>query len=223
MTTSFSELLTDCLVALGDSDGSTWSRTDVIWPWAIEAMLEFPILRPMEQSISVSITGHMFDLAADFRDIIAVEYPVSQEPPKYLTRKNRQDPSFFSTDEYYDVDRDYVSSGGWVLWTSKKIPAVSTIKVSYLANHKTDVTDSTSSYISVPDEYRGILVAYVVAKGYRERLGAFMQDPTAHQSIITQMTEMVQHAEENYQLLIKRAQEKLAESRTSPHMHSDKY
>ena len=47
MSITFTKLLSDCLVAMGDETAATWDRTDTIWPWAIEAMLAFPILRPM--------------------------------------------------------------------------------------------------------------------------------------------------------------------------------
>jgi len=223
MTTSFSKLLTDCLQALGDSDASTWSRTDVIWPWAIEAMLAFPILRPQIQTYTLLANTHEVTLTPDFREIISVEYPIAHEPPDYLTRMNRFDPSFYTTDTHYDIDRDYRNSRGWCLWTSKLLPIGAQIKINYLANHEIDLEDTTNSLITVPDEYENILVAYVVAKGYRERLGAYMQDPTAHMSIITQMTNMVEKAEAKYMELVERAQAKLTDSRMSPHMHVDKF
>ena len=223
MSVSFSKLLTDCLVALGDADASTWSRTNIVWPWAIEAMLEFPILRPLVQTPTFSAAAHYIALSSDFREVISVEYPAGQDPPVYLSRMNRFDPSFYSSEEHYDIDRDYTSGKGWMAWFSKKIPAAASMKINYLANHDTNMTDVGTCYITVPDEYENILLANVVCKGYRERLGSYMQDPTAHTSIIAQMTDMVQHAEENYKDLVKRAQEKLADSKRSPHMQSDKF
>jgi hypothetical protein len=63
----------------------------------------------------------------------------------------------------------------------------------------------------------------VVAKGYRERLGNYMQDPTAHMTIITQMTTMVLRAEENYNELVKQAVARYTESRILPHRQVDKF
>lgn len=223
MSVKFTTLLTDCLVALGDDDASTWSRTDKIWPWAVEAMMAFPILRGMEYEYTMLAATHKITLPADFRELISVEYPIDQEPPVYLTRLNHLDPTFYESYTYYDIDRDYKTGKGWLLFVSKKLAIGEKVRISYLANHSTDVADDNAKLISVPDEYEGILVAFVVAKAYRERLGAFMQDPTAHTSIILQMTEMVNKAENNYQQMVLRAQEKLADSRTSPHMESDKY
>ena len=223
MATSFQALLTDCLVAMGDSLAGTWSRTDVIWPWCLEAIIQFPILRPALKTTTIATASHQLILEADFREVITVEYPLSQDPPVYLIRMNRLDPQFYASDDHYDIDRDYTTGTGWVLWTSKKLPVSAQITVSYLANHKTDYTDSGTSYITVPSEYKNILVAYVLAKGWRERLGFYSLDPTAHMSIIEQMTDMVNKADDHYQQLVKVAQEKLTQSRRSPHMSSDKF
>ncbi len=84
-------------------------------------------------------------------------------------------------------------------------------------------TDDSTDEITVPDEYENILIAYCVAKGFRERLGFFMQDPTAHSSIIGQMTEMVHHAEQNYDRLVDSGSKKLVDSRTTPQMQVDKH
>lgn len=222
MSVKFSQLLTDVLVSLGDSDASTWSRTDVIWPWCIEAMMAFPILRGMELEYVVMGATHKVTLSADFREIISVEYPIDQDPPLYLTRLNHLDPAFYEAETFYDIDRDYKTGKGWLLYTSKLLPLTHKIRISYLANHSTDV-DDVNKLITVPDEYENILIAYVVAKAYRERLGVYMQDPTAHTSIILQMTDMVRKADDNYQQMVLRAQEKIAQSKTSPHLTSDKY
>jgi hypothetical protein len=136
---------------------------------------------------------------------------------------NRLDPSFFASEDHYDIDRDYATGSGWILWVSKLLAIDEQVNINYLATHDTDLTDAPTSYITVPDEYENILIAYVVAKGYRERLGVYLQDPTAHTSLIMQMTDMTQKAEANYQQLVLRAQEKLAQSRSSPHMQADRF
>jgi hypothetical protein len=222
MSVKFSKLMTDCLVSLGDEDASTWDRTDVIWPWCIEAMMAFPILRGMELEYTMLAASHKVTLPADFREIISIEYPINQEPPVYLTRLNHLDPAFYEALTFYDIDRDYKSGSGWFLFVSKLLAIGEKVRISYLANHSTDVDDA-NKLITIPDEYENILIAYVVAKAYRERLGVYMQDPTAHTSVILQMTDTVRKSEDNYHQLVLRAQEKLALSRTSPNLTSDKY
>ncbi len=223
MSTTFTKLLTDCSVAMGDNSGTIWSRVNTIWPWAVEAMLAFPILRPRRQDATTASATNSLALAGDFREIISVEYPVAQTPPVYLSRKNRLDPDFYSASGSYDVDHDYASGKGWLLYSSEKLPALTHVYIQYLANHDSAMADDSSTLITVPDEYENILVAYVLAKGYRERLGKYMTDPTAHTSIILQMTQMVLKAEENYGLLVQRAQQKLADSRITPNVPSDRF
>jgi len=224
MSIGFSKLMSDALIALGDSDATTWARTTIIWPWCIEAMLEFPILRPqLDDHTNGASVVYSFAMPADFREVISVEYPISQQPPAYLVRKNRLDPEFYDEAGFYDIDRDYAGGVGWFMYVSGGIAALAHIKTQYLANHKTDLIDDDESYITVPDEYEPILVAYVVAKGYRERLGAYMQDPTAHMTIITQMTNMCKEADDHYQELVNNAIAKLTGSRVSPQMHVDKF
>jgi hypothetical protein len=224
MTITFKHLLTDCLVALGDSTGATWSRIDRMWPWCIEAMLTFPILRPMLDDHTNGLTKlYSFDMPDDFREVISVEYPVNQTPPAYLVRKNRLDPDFYKVAGYYDIDHDYSSGAGWTMVVSGGLAAGTHIFTQYLANHNTTMADDDIHYISVPDEYEGILIQNVVCRAYRERLSFFMQDPTAHTTVIQQLTEMVHKAEEQYREMVLRAQEKLTTSITSPKQTVDKY
>lgn len=225
MAIAFDDLLTHCLVALGDSMGSTWSRTNVIWPWCVEAMQSFPILRPRFKDETIGGSkAYSFDLPADFRQIISVEYPVSQQPPVYLVRKNRLDPNFYSQDGSYDIDHNYTDGIGWILYLSGGAAAASHVYVQYLGNHETtDLEDNGTHFISIPDEYETILITAVMCRAYRQRLSAYMQDPTAHMTIITQMTEMVQHVEELYQTLVRDAQQQLTNSIVSPRQASDKF
>ena len=83
--------------------------------------------------------------------------------------------------------------------------------------------DDSTTEISVPEEYEDILIGYVLCRGYRERLGFYMQDPTAHMTIITQMTNMVFRAEENYRMVVAAAQARLAQGKVGTHLSLDKF
>ena len=96
------------------------------------------------------------------------------------------------------------------------------IKTSYLANHDTDLDDDDLSLLTVPDEYENILIEAVMCRAYRERLSVAMQDPTAHTSVIMQLTDMVAKMEQTYNDHVAAAQVKLANSVLSPRMQSDK-
>jgi hypothetical protein len=224
MTTIFSDFLDTCSYALGDILGAVWSRVDAIWPWALEGMMAFPILRPMlDDHTNGASLVYSYALPTDFREVIAVEYPISQTPPVYLVRKNRLDPGFYDEAGYYDIDHDYSTGSGWYCYVSGGVAASAHIKMQYLANHDTSMADDHTDTISIPDEYVHIIVAYVVAKAYRERLSNMMVDPTAHTSVVLQMTDMVQHAEEHYDQLVAAAQQRLAQSRNTPAIQVDKY
>jgi hypothetical protein len=103
------------------------------------------------------------------------------------------------------------------------IPIDEDIKVNYLANHNVDLDDDPADLLTVPDEYEHILVAYVVAKAYRERLSFYSQNPTVYTNLIYQMVQMVDKADARYQQLVNEAIAKSSESRKSPPMQVDKF
>jgi len=227
MSISFHQLLDDCMLAIGDTAGATWSRADVITPWAKEAMLAFPILRPTTNTTTVAISAkHNHKMPVDFREIVNVEYPIGEEPPIFLTRMNHLDPEFYQSESHYDVSRyylDYVAYTGWMVITSKLLEIGDEVKVNYLANHIVDLDDDPADLLTVPDEYEHILVAYVVAKAYKERLSVYLQNPTVYTNLIYQMVMMVDHADARYVQMVNEAIAKASESRTSPHMKADKF
>jgi hypothetical protein len=226
MTVTFKKLLTDCLVALGDTQGATWSRVNVIWPWCIEATQAFPILRPMFYDCTVPILlthPNIIDMPVDFRQMISLEYPVGQTPPAYNIRKNRLDPNFTNDIGYFDVDHNYIDGTGYFLYMSKAPPQGVHLYVEYLATHDVAMADDDNHLLSVPDEYETILITSVMCRAYRQRLSVMMVDPTAHTNVINQMTEMVQHVEELFQKQVRNAQHQLTNAIVSPRMGSDKY
>ncbi len=187
-------------------------------------MLSFPILRPQQDDHGngASIV-YNYDAPEDFREVVSIEYPISQQPPEYLVRKNHLDPDFYNESGYYDIDHDYTSGSGWQIFISGGIAASAHIKMNYLANHATGLADDYAALITVPDEYENILIAYCVAKAFRERLAKTLQDPTAHTSVILQMTEMTRRADDNYNVMATAAQERLANSRITPDVAVDKF
>ncbi len=227
MTTLYKQLLTDCLVALGDSSGTVWSRTDKIIPWVTEAIKAFPLLRPMYKDHTLVLGDeHGFDLEVDFREMISIEYggqSLTSSNPRYLYRKNRLDPEFYNEPGYYDVDHNFADGAGWHLYTSELLRIGGHIYIQYLANHLWDLDDDADDLITIPDEFETILISSVICRAYRERLSYYMQDPTAHMTVITQMTTMVQRAEENYRLQVAQAQAGLAKGKIGIHVDFDKY
>jgi hypothetical protein len=224
MSVLFKTLLSDVLSALGDDNGLMWSRIDKIWPWCVEAMRTFPFLRPqLEDHTIVAGEEHRYDLPDNFREVISVEYPVDQQPPAYLVKKNRLDPDFYSSNNFFDVDHNYSDGIGWIIHFSATLSEDDHVYVEYMAEHDLDMLDDNFSTITVPDEFYSILIAKLIVKAYRERLSYTMQDPTAHSTIIQQLTEMVRKAEQSYASQVADAQQRISNSKISPRLAADQF
>jgi hypothetical protein len=222
MTTIFSDLIDECEIMLNDVTHAVWTR-NLVTHWCKEAMLAFPILRPQQMTYTFLSAGYSIPMATDFREMLSVEYPVDESPPKYLQRMNRHDEDFFDGDTHYDVDYDYVDGVGWVLWTSHEMQSGDEVYINYLANHATNIDDDDTDTITVNDEHVPIIVCYVIWKAYNERLSVYMQQPTAYSQVVTQMNIAVQDAHERYQKLVALAQARLAAGRPSPKMKMDDF
>ncbi len=194
---TFGTLLSRIQSALGDTTGATWDRTTTLWDWAQDALRDFPILRPKTVLETVSTAGHSFTLPSDFRRVIYVEYPISQDPPDYLARKSHLDIDFYSNTGFYDVDRDYDEYGGYIMWISDDLAVGGEVMVRYLASHLAEFS-SEATLITVENQYVQVLIYHVILMAFTERLATQLQDPTAHMDITRQMAEAVKAAETNY-------------------------
>jgi hypothetical protein len=219
---TFGTLLTRIQSALGDTSGATWSRTEVIWTFAIDAIRDFPILRPKTTAHTVGDAGHSFTLPSDFRKVIYVEFPPYQDPPEYLMRKSHLGTDFFGEDGFYDVDRDYDSGGDYILWTSNSLVTDDIVIVRYLATHTTEFANEYS-YITIENQYVQVIINHVVLMCYQERLATQLQDPTAHTSTIQQMSDAVKTAEINYLDHLNRAQLDISNSQRIAGWKVDKH
>ncbi len=162
-------LLTRIQSALGDTSGAIWNRTEVIWPFACDAIRDFPILRPKTNAYTLTEAGHSFTLPSDFRKLIYVEFPPYQDPPEYLQRKAHLGTDFFGEDGFCDVDRDYDSGGDYILWISNSLIVGDIVIVRYLATHTTEFANEYS-YITIENQYVQVIINHVVLMCYQERL-----------------------------------------------------
>ena len=215
-------LLTRIQNALGDPNGTTWDRTTTVWPFAVDAIRVFPILRPKTVVQTVEEAGHSFTLPSDFRKVIYVEYPLYQDPPEYLMRKPHLDATFFGEDGFYDVDRDYDTGEDYLMWISDDLAVDDVVSVRYLATHTTDFANEYA-YITIENQYVQVIVNHVVLMCYQERLGAQLQDPTAHTSTVQQFAEAVKSAQAVYLASLTRAEEDLSSSQRISGWKVDKH
>jgi hypothetical protein len=109
------------------------------------------------------------------------------------------------------------------MYVSGGVTALTHIKIQYLANHDSALEDASDHHLTTPDEYENLLILAVMCRAYRERLSYAMQNPTAHSSVIQQMTEMVNKMEQEYKDQVAAAQAKLANSIISPRLGSDRF
>lgn len=217
--TTFGGHLTNVMYALGDPTEQHWSRTSEVWKWLIEAIREFPILRGKTTDLSDAVENHKFDLPSDFVEIVNVQWPISSDYI-YLVRRSHQDKYFFDGD-YYDIDRNFPDSAGWMLWTGPTVTVASPVRVNYLALH--DYNASESMVITIPDQYLNILTEYCIMRAWQERLSNEIRDPTAHSDIIQNMELNLKEHRRNYQLLVEQALKELNTSRIVANRLVDKY
>jgi hypothetical protein len=210
MAITFTKLLDDTMYMLGyegPGEGipeNTWNRQLQIKEWAKQALLAFPILRPRVYGFTLIGSTHNIELPADFKQMMSVEYPASQEPPQFLIRRSHLDPGFYTTKQTcYDVDRNYANGVGHVMIVSKLLIAGDHLHINYLAPHEIELEDNDTDEITVRDEYEEILILYIITRCYRELMTTYAIDPSMHENVITELTEMINQAEGRYMGMIK--------------------
>jgi len=220
---TFGDLLDRVMISLGDATGATWDREDVIWDWIIDAIKELPFYIPSEGELKHDLNhDHEFTLPAATVSVVAVEYPIDQDPPAYLVRKSHFEPNFFNSDSYYDVDRHFTSGEGLRLWTSAALAVDAEVRVSYLARHNTTYA-AEATETDIEDQYINLIVLYVVWLAWQERLSVHLQDPTAYTNVIAQVTQAMDLAKQNYLNAVIQAIQEQVHSRYVQGWRNDKY
>lgn len=217
--TAFGILLTRIMYSLGDPLEAHWSRTNEVWYWLIEAIREFPILRPMTADVSDNLDRHRIELPADFIDIVNVQWPITADM-RYHTRRNRLEDDFYDGD-YYDIERDFSTGSGWILWMGQEVPFAQPARVNYLALHDTAMGELTT--VSVPEQYHNILQEYCILRAWTERLSNEIRNPTAHAETIAEINRVIAEHRATYNALVNQAAKELTTSRIGNNRRADKY
>jgi len=92
---------------LNDTSAVTWKQ-EAIEAFCLEAIRDYSTYfrRHAHEALEVTTAGQQeFELPDDFRDMILVEFPVSEDPPRYLKRRSRTHPNFWQQAGYYDYHR----------------------------------------------------------------------------------------------------------------------
>ena len=175
--------------AISDASGTTWSQA-VVEEWCVEGIRDynqhFP--RTVKTTIATSADDRDYDLPADFRAMLSVEYPAGEDPPRYLARRSRLGGAFWNRSGYYDVitredTGEGPPAGGWAeLFIGEKPADSETITIEYLADH--DLSLSSGDTITIPERHEHIVVDFVVWRAWLELLGAEQQNPTSNSSLM---------------------------------------
>lgn len=210
--TTLADIADRCQDALADAAAGTWSQ-NLVEDWVVEAIRSYSNSFPqlgLQQSITTTADTRKYDLEVDFTQVISVEYPVGEDPPEYLIRRDYLHPNFWTEAGYFDIVNNMATYDADVrmeIWISEKPAADEYIKVHYYANHT--LPTASGDKVTVPDEHQHLLVQFVVWQAWRALTSAEMQDPTSNSSLLmAQMNQNMRDARRDYyrQLDILRSQ-----------------
>jgi len=138
MTTTLTGLTTICRDAIGDPSAATFSDA-ILQDYINLAIADLNNYFPKRSvaTISTVLNQQVYELPISLISAVSVEYPTSETPPKYLTRRAYTHPLFNLVEGYYDVfiRQDQTVGNPPTLYLSVKPPAGKTITVWYNSEH----------------------------------------------------------------------------------------
>jgi hypothetical protein len=181
--TTLAELADKAQNAISDSGASTWSQS-LVEEWCVEAIRDYSqhFPRRINTTINTSADDRKYDLPADFRGIVSVEYPTGEDPPEYLEHRSYTEDGFWERDSYFDIIIRADVADVAELWISEKPSASETITVEYIGDH--DLSLSSGDTITVPERHEHILIEFVIWRAWVELQGAEQQSPTSNSSLL---------------------------------------
>lgn len=181
--TTLSGLADQAQLMLDDAGGATWSQS-VIEGWVNEAIGGYSVHFPRLISSSINVTAgvRVYELPANFREMVSVAYPAGDSPPNYLGRLPFQRADFWQGDNWYDVVSRRQSGDADELWISRSPSAGESIGVLYQGVHDDGL--ASGGTVTVPGEHHPILLAHVYWKACLALLSAEQQSPTGSSSLL---------------------------------------
>ena len=168
---------------LGDtSTPFQWSDLQVN-QWINDSIAEHSVHFPRKLNTTINCSDDVrtYDLPANFRAAISVEYPTGEDPPAYLDRRPHTHPSFYQQDGFYDILRRDDQTNLPELWISQGHygsdgPTTGeSIIFYYLGNHAS--LDDDTDVCTVPDVHLELLVLFVRWATYQELASKASADP----------------------------------------------
>jgi hypothetical protein len=186
MSTTLQNLIDDIEADLSDPGNETWTAAEVE-QWARDAIADYSLHFPrtITQTIAMSDNDRTYDLAANFIEVLTVEYPTGQDPPDYIARRPHDHPAFWIDSGYFDiVERDDDTDVN-ELWMSDKPSTGESMDVLYHATHLMDTTNLTiTDNLTVRERHHHILRKYAVWQALMKIKAAEEASPTSNSSLL---------------------------------------
>lgn len=168
---------------LADSAEATWPEA-TLEEWIETALAEYTQHFPRQRVTTISDTVDVqeYDLPADFLEAITVEFPVGEEPRRYLKRKPITDADFWTTTGNYDILTKREAIDPDQIFISDVPDGSQAIELVYLAQH--DTAYATTDTLTIPRPHETIIEQYVIYLAWQERTSAEMANPTSNSSLL---------------------------------------
>jgi hypothetical protein len=192
--TTLSDFVELCQANLSDATGTTFTD-DLVQGWIEEAIQEYSqhFGKVVEITVSSIAAGtYKYAVTDPISGIVQVEYPLSQNPPQYLTRRVYASDDFWLHADSYDFIPTKGSAAGNLYLsdpsqgTSAKITA-------------NQVFDEDAATMEVPLEHEPLLMARVRWSARQFMADGEMLNPTSSSSLLmAQMEQNAKSARANY-------------------------
>lgn len=210
--TTVAALADRCQILLSDTKEATWTQ-DVIESLVLEGIRDYSTYFQRHAQYlfweDLSAGQQTFELPDDFREMLRVEFPINEDPPRYLKHRPITHPDFWTEPGYYDYHRQpdaRTSDPANTLYISDDdLEVTQFLRITYSAAHDTDL--GSTDAISVPIEHEHIIELFVVWKAMVERTTFYIRTPIteADVTIIQQMKLAAESAERSYRAAISAA------------------
>jgi hypothetical protein len=221
--TTLAELADRAQNALNDAGVGTWPQT-TIEEWCRDAVADYAthFMHVYTDTINCVTDQQYYGLQTLQRGVISVEYPVGEDPPRYLKRRSVNHPKFWDEAGYYDVEdwRDHTKTD--YLWISETPSTGEQIQVI----HNTMYVSTNlypASVLEVPEEHEPLLLLFVVFRAHTERMSTESQHPDTTIRMLQQMKLAVQAAEYAYHQALRDAKKTQAVGGWVPPWEVDGY
>ncbi len=180
--TTLQSLINSCESHLGDEANAVWAPAD-IEQWCRDGMADYSLHFPRTLSQTINcVDTYEYDLSPGFLDIISVEYPDGQDPPSFLSWKDRLDNNFYGSDGYYDVIRKGSSAASSLVTSNNYGANGNNIAVLFLSTHDSSIAALSS--LTLPDEHLHLIRNYVLWQAAVQLKIKEEADPTSNSSLL---------------------------------------